>query len=115
MIQRKETVERRYQIWALRGFGKDKGEPFELFKKVEKQEDEIESLRQQLTTAQEELKEARDIIARVYSGDDECHLDHHGYCQEHLLELDCSVKRARSFLAKYPREDNQRPGCAINK
>ena len=56
---------------------------------------ELESLRAQ-------LKEALEVVARMIEGDGECRLDHHGYCQEHRLELDCSVKRAREFLAKYP-------------
>lgn len=30
---------------------------------------------------------------------DECHSDHHGYCQAHFLEKDCSVVFARRALA----------------
>lgn len=30
--------------------------------------------------------------------EDDCRHDHHGYCQAHMVEEDCSIKRARSIL-----------------
>jgi hypothetical protein len=31
--------------------------------------------------------------------DDPCSLDHHGYCQAHWLEEDCSMPKIRAFAA----------------
>lgn len=33
-------------------------------------------------------------------GDTPCRYDHHGYCQEHYLETECSVAKARTVLAE---------------
>ena len=38
-----------------------------------------------------------DLLARNID-DDPCRRDHHGYCQTHYLEEDCSVDAARKFL-----------------
>lgn len=51
------------------------------------------------------LKEAYDIIYNL-SDDEECSLDHHGYCQTHRLEIDCSNKKANEWLEKYEELDN---------
>jgi hypothetical protein len=34
-------------------------------------------------------------------GDDPCRYDHHGYCQEHYIEAECSVAKARAALAAW--------------
>lgn len=43
---------------------------------------------------------AVDIIKKLvaYFGEEDCRLDHHGYCQAHMLETDCTVKKARAWL-----------------
>lgn len=48
----------------------------------------------------EEVLILRGIIERLIAPfkDDPCRYDHHGYCQSHFLEEDCSVKRAISAL-----------------
>jgi len=33
---------------------------------------------------------------------EECRTDHHGYCQTHRLEENCSVAEAREALEHYP-------------
>jgi hypothetical protein len=34
-------------------------------------------------------------------GDDPCRYDHHGYCQEHYIEAECSVAKARAVIAAW--------------
>jgi hypothetical protein len=51
-----------------------------------------------LTAENERL---RDLLKRNID-DDPCWLDHHGYCQAHYLEEDCSVAAARAALEKQP-------------
>ena len=46
-----------------------------------------------------ELKEALKLLEEKHDGV-ECRLDHHGLCQEHYLEQDCSIKLAREVLKK---------------
>lgn len=79
-----------------------------------------ESLRQQLTAAQEELKEAREVIG-FYGDIDSWHSLLTESIKYHRIDLDdvgdgefdnghetddsgVGGKRARAFLAKYPRE-----------
>lgn len=64
----------------------------ESFKQMSKKYDEVNSQLQEAVEVIENLLEAHE--------DTECRLDHHGLCQEHYLESDCSVKKARSFLTK---------------
>lgn len=47
---------------------------------------------------------AVEIIKKLvgYFGEEECRLDHHGYCQAHMMETDCSVKKARQYLEALP-------------
>ena len=70
-------------------------------------ENEIESLRQQLTTTQAELKEAREVI-RFYSNHDNW-LEPDGLPDDYVqirddMEGRRGGFRARAFLAKYPKE-----------
>ena len=37
-------------------------------------------------------------------GDDPCRYDHHGYCQEHYIEAECSVAKARAALTEGTKE-----------
>ena len=48
-----------------------------------------------------ENKRLRELLKRNID-DDPCWLDHHGYCQAHYLEEDCSVAAARAALEKQP-------------
>lgn len=45
-----------------------------------------------------EIERLRDLLSRNID-DDPCWRDHHGYCQTHYLEEDCSVAAARAALA----------------
>ena len=42
----------------------------------------------------------REALTRLLApfGNDACHYDHHGYCQEHFIEADCCVAHARAAL-----------------
>jgi hypothetical protein len=51
-----------------------------------------------LTAENEWLKE----LLRRNIDDEPCRLDHHGYCQAHYLEEDCSVAAALAALEKQP-------------
>jgi hypothetical protein len=55
-----------------------------------KQADRIEAL----TAENERLRE---LLARNID-DEPCWRDHHGYCQAHYIEEDCSVAAARAAL-----------------
>jgi hypothetical protein len=61
---------------------------------VEEAADRIEAL----TAENEWLKE----LLRRNIDDEPCRLDHHGYCQAHYLEEDCSVAAALAALEKQP-------------
>lgn len=43
------------------------------------------------------LREALEVMLVPYEGSD-CRRDHHGYCQEHFLEEDCCVAKARAAI-----------------
>jgi chromosome segregation ATPase len=45
----------------------------------------------------ERLREALDNLVAC-QGEDPCYYDHHGYCQAHYIEADCSVAKARAAL-----------------
>ena len=51
-----------------------------------------------LTAEKEGLKE----LLKRNIDDEPCRLDHHGYCQAHYLEEDCSVAAALAALEKQP-------------
>lgn len=51
-----------------------------------------EELRQHI----HDLHEVMELLLAAH--DDQCWHDHHGYCQAHHLEAECSVKRARELL-----------------
>lgn len=56
-----------------------------------------------------EVRDWREIAAvlnEYFAGN--CRRDHHGYCQEHLLEEECTVGRMRDLLAEI---DAAAPGC----
>jgi len=53
---------------------------------------------EELTAENEWLKE----LLRRNIDDEPCRLDHHGYCQAHYLEKDCSVAAALAALEKQP-------------
>lgn len=64
----------------------------------------LSALEPQDTTIAAALIEAREVLRGIlepFEGDD-CHHDHHGYCQAHFLQPgdECCVKVARAFLAK---------------
>jgi hypothetical protein len=54
-----------------------------------------------LSHVSEENEWLRELLRRNID-DDPCWLDHHGYCQAHYLEEDCSVAAARAALEKQP-------------
>lgn len=39
-------------------------------------------------------------LVRDLTDPDDCHYDHHGYCQAHNLSDDCPHKRAKTLLAE---------------
>ena len=41
------------------------------------------------------------VIVEAFDG--ECRLDHHGFCQEHLVTKPCEILEARRFLASCQR------------
>lgn len=59
----------------------------------------VESADRLIELDTQRLSEALILLHRLVDREDEpCRLDHHGYCQTHLLELECSVKAAREWL-----------------
>ena len=48
------------------------------------------------------LREALEALLKPFENDP-CRLDHHGYCQAHFIEEDCSVAKARKILAQEPK------------
>ena len=50
--------------------------------------------------AEAERDRLREALTRLLApfGNDACHYDHHGYCQEHFIEADCCVAHARAAL-----------------
>ena len=46
-----------------------------------------------------EIEKLRGLLSRNIDPDP-CQLDHHGYCQTHYLEEDCSVAAARAALGE---------------
>jgi len=53
-----------------------------------------------LRAAEVERDRLREALTRLLApfGNDACHYDHHGYCQEHFIEADCCVAHARAAL-----------------
>lgn len=51
----------------------------------------------------EEIKAYREALRNLLEPhrDSPCRFDHHGYCQAHYLEEDCSVAEARKVLSRY--------------
>jgi len=50
-------------------------------------------------TLSAENERLRELLARNIN-DEPCWRDHHGYCQAHYLETDCSVSAARAALGE---------------
>ena len=61
---------------------------------------ENETLRARIAELEAQLAEARGILAQMADPDD-CHYDHHGFCQAHgwLYNEQCPHSRAKHFLA----------------
>ena len=55
---------------------------------------------EELKLAEAERDRLREALTRLLApfGNDTCHYDHHGYCQEHFIEADCCVAHARAAL-----------------
>jgi hypothetical protein len=76
-------------------------------KEVERLQRENGSLARMSALTEEKLRErtgrlnqaiARlSVIVEAFDGD--CRLDHHGFCQEHLVTKPCEILEARRFLA----------------
>jgi hypothetical protein len=76
-------------------------------KEVERLQRENGSLARMSALTEEKLRErtgrlnqaiARlSVIVEAFAGD--CRLDHHGFCQEHLVTKPCEILEARRFLA----------------
>lgn len=64
-----------------------------------KQAGEILQLNAKITELEQQLKKADDIIINLVDAHDvECRLDHHGICQAHYLESECSVKAGNEYI-----------------
>lgn len=57
-----------------------------------------EALQQHRQQVLDEVFEKIIIPAENIIDDEECSYDHHGYCQTHNLEEDCSVKKLRNNI-----------------
>jgi DNA repair ATPase RecN len=65
-----------------------------------RQEDRAEAAEAKLAASEARVEKLRAALADLVAcqGNDPCRYDHHGYCQEHYIEADCSVKKARAAL-----------------
>ena len=45
----------------------------------------------------ERIEQLEELLGKLID-DEPCRLDHHGYCQTHRLEENCSVARARELI-----------------
>lgn len=53
-----------------------------------------------LTAERDALRKALADLLEPFE-DEECRLDHHGYCQAHFVQADCCVKAARTTLNSF--------------